>query len=475
MTETQRRRAVLYQRISSDPKQRELGVERQEKANRALAERLDADVVAVFTDNDLTAYSDKPREDYVRMLEFLRTGGAEMIIAWDTERLYRRDQELNELIHFARLYDLEIQTQEGPLNLRKAAGRLTARIKSAVGSYDIEHGQERMWEEKEAAADKGLWRGGSRPTGYEKDGLTLRPNEAKAIHDAMKQVLATNDTDFSLGEIARQWIELGIENPRGGTWTRTSVKYVLCRWRNAGISTHKGEVRNKKAQWATICAEHETLGVRAKLLDPARSTTDVRIRKHLGSGLFRCGVCADGTTVKVGSSGGSRGRRQAYRCRGGSHLTRPITYTDAYVTEVVLAYLKRPEAKLRLYDVPESEIAKLQDEANAIRAELEGLAVDLGNREIDRAAYKIAAGRMNEDLKRIEAKLQESSARSPLNGIANADDVEEAWEAVTLGRKRAVIDALFEITLLKGRPGRQPGGRYFNPKTVQILPKHQAA
>ncbi|WP_223839805.1 recombinase family protein [Saccharopolyspora pogona] len=54
-------------------------MERQEKDCRALAERLGWLVVAVFVDNDMSAYSGKPRKDYLRMLAFLRAGRGDAV------------------------------------------------------------------------------------------------------------------------------------------------------------------------------------------------------------------------------------------------------------------------------------------------------------------------------------------------------------------------------------------------------------
>jgi DNA invertase Pin-like site-specific DNA recombinase len=80
--ETSRRRAAIYTRISSDREGAGLGVERQEADCRALAEQLGWEIVAVHSDNDLSAYSGKPRPGYEALLADLRADVADAVICW---------------------------------------------------------------------------------------------------------------------------------------------------------------------------------------------------------------------------------------------------------------------------------------------------------------------------------------------------------------------------------------------------------
>src|SRR4030095_15818299 len=75
-----------------------LGVERQEAGCRALAEQLGWAIVAVHADNDLSAYSGKPRPGYEALLADLRAGTADAVICWHTDRLHRRPVELEDYI-----------------------------------------------------------------------------------------------------------------------------------------------------------------------------------------------------------------------------------------------------------------------------------------------------------------------------------------------------------------------------------------
>ena len=91
-------RAAIYSRISRDRVGAGLGVERQEADCRALAAQHGWTVATVFQDNDLSAYSGKPRPGYRRLLDQVRAGHIDVILAWHTDRLHRSMTELEEYI-----------------------------------------------------------------------------------------------------------------------------------------------------------------------------------------------------------------------------------------------------------------------------------------------------------------------------------------------------------------------------------------
>lgn len=91
-------RAMIYVRISKDREGAGLGVDRQREDCVALATRLGWTVVGTHTDNDLSAYSGKPRPGYRSMLAALDDGNADAVIAWHTDRLHRSPTELESFI-----------------------------------------------------------------------------------------------------------------------------------------------------------------------------------------------------------------------------------------------------------------------------------------------------------------------------------------------------------------------------------------
>ncbi|MET4003861.1 DNA invertase Pin-like site-specific DNA recombinase [Arthrobacter sp. UYCu511] len=92
------KRCAIYARISDDKRGEGLGVERQEEACRALAERNGWEVTLVEVDNSISAYSGKPRPAYMRMVEAIKRGEVDIVIAWQLDRLYRRMKDLEAYI-----------------------------------------------------------------------------------------------------------------------------------------------------------------------------------------------------------------------------------------------------------------------------------------------------------------------------------------------------------------------------------------
>ena len=128
------RSAAIYCRISKDRAGAGLGVDRQEQDCRELAIRLGWTVTAVHADNDISAYSGKPRPAYRALLADLRAGRVDAVLAWHNDRLHRSTAELEEYIEVSGAAPTHF-VKAGPLDLSTASGRMTARITGAVSRH----------------------------------------------------------------------------------------------------------------------------------------------------------------------------------------------------------------------------------------------------------------------------------------------------------------------------------------------------
>ncbi len=163
----QRTRAVIYCRISQDRTGAGLGVERQRQDCEALAERNGWDVVEVYVDNDVSAYSGKKRKDYLRMLDDRDEGKATVVVVWHTDRLHRSPTELEAYIALSERRGVATHTvQAGTIDLATPSGRMTARILGAVARQESEHKGERVARARRQKALAGEWMGGIRPFGW---------------------------------------------------------------------------------------------------------------------------------------------------------------------------------------------------------------------------------------------------------------------------------------------------------------------
>src|SRR5690242_18448965 len=138
--------AAVYCRISNDPEGEAVGVTRQEADCRALAERLDLEVVEVFVDNNIgaSAASRKARPAYERMLAEAKARRFSTILVYSTSRLTRRPRELEDLIDLHEDFDVDFKTVvSGDYDLSTASGITIARILASIDAGEAAQTAER--------------------------------------------------------------------------------------------------------------------------------------------------------------------------------------------------------------------------------------------------------------------------------------------------------------------------------------------
>lgn len=457
-------RAVIYVRISKDREGAGLGVDRQRRDCLAAAERLGWTVVGTYTDNDLSAYSGKPRPGYRSMLSSVDNGDADAIIAWHTDRLHRSPVELEAFIDVCDRNGVTVQTvQAGTIDLATASGRMVARMLGAAARHEVEHSIERQKRAKLQAAMDGRYRGGRRPFGYDSDGHTLRPDEATALRSATERVLS----GVSLSQVAREWNESGVRTAMGNRWTSREVRSVLLRARNAGLVTHEGAVVST-ARWPAIVDPETFYALRALLTDPARRTSTGRERRWLGGGIYRCGVC--GAAMRSATSYGTtrEQKRKAYRCSVSGHLTRVAEPVDELVSAVVLERLGRPDAAVVLGSAGD-ELATLRSRRDGLQGRLDELARMFADGAVDGSQLRQGSTVLRSELTAVDGQLARARSASDLAALVLAgDDLAATWEASSVDVRSKVVDALITVTIEKSGSGRQPGGAYFNPEHIRI-------
>src|SRR4051794_30939309 len=209
--------AAIYCRISDDREGAGLGVARQEADCREHAERVGWTVATVYVDNDLSAYTGKPRPEYRRMLADLRAGRVRAVLAWHTDRLHRSPRELEEFIDVCEAGGVLVETvKAGPVDLSAPAGRAVARTLGAWARYESEHKAERIKRKTLELAQAGKINGGGyRPYGYEQDCRTIREDEAAVIRECARRVL----TGEPVRAVARDLNSRGVPTSTGKQWT----------------------------------------------------------------------------------------------------------------------------------------------------------------------------------------------------------------------------------------------------------------
>src|SRR2546426_3620371 len=119
---------AIYARISDD-RQEGAGVGAQLKDCRALVKGHGWGPTSEFVDNDVSAFSGKPRPQYTAMLQGVRAGSIDRVVVWHIDRLYRQPRELEDLIDLADRGRVQVVTcHAGDLNLGTDDGITMARV-----------------------------------------------------------------------------------------------------------------------------------------------------------------------------------------------------------------------------------------------------------------------------------------------------------------------------------------------------------
>lgn len=445
-------RCVVYVRISEDREGGGLGVARQTEDCQQLARQLSTSeaeyrIVEVFEDNDLSAYSGKPRPGYRRMLDVLRRKEADCVLSWHTDRLHRSPVELEEYIDVCER--IETRTvKAGSLDLSTATGRMIARQLGVQARYEVERMVERQKRKREELAAAGKFLGGGRPFGWEADGVTPVEAEFAAIREAASSVLA----GVSRLSIARTWNKAGFLTSRDKKWTSNGVRGMLLRPRNAGIQVHRDEEVGA-AIWEAPLDEPTWRSVVAYLRHPERQWVPQTERRFLGSGLYVCGRC--GETMRSNQTR-PKGKQiiKTYECRTSSHLTRNAQLLDDHVQLAIVERLSRPDAAdLMVRPNDPVDVKGAQADLREARETLDELAVSVGAGEMDVRSWKVASAAARERMRAAEALLEQAVRINPAVELIGGDAA-ASWNALDLSRRRAVLASMATVTLLPARKGR---------------------
>ncbi|MFE4311535.1 recombinase family protein [Streptomyces sp. NPDC056891] len=481
-----RPRAVIYCRISQDRTGAGLGVDRQRIDCEALAARNDWDVVEVYVDNDVSAYSGKKRKDYERMLADLATGVATIVIVWHTDRLHRSPTELEKYIDLCEKRGVSTYTvQAGQLDLATPSGRMTARILGAVARQESEHKGHRVARARMQKAIAGEWGGGIRPfgwglptgetrttvdkeTGEEIEVPVLDMN--KAVPEEAAALEYGHDLLLS-GQSLRAWIrwlaDKGLVTARGKAIGAVEGRDMLLRPRNAGIAVYKGEEVGT-GLWDRIVSVEKHRAVVAILKDPTRRTSPGATPKWFGSLIYECPHPGCDKTLRV--TKGGRARLPGYRCADNHGGARSVERLDEYIEDAIIERLSRPDAADLLQPSPEGiDVAALQRESEEIRRRLTDLAALFGSGQIDMVQFAQGSDTARAQLEGVNQQLARSAIQDPLVSLVGVPDVRAAWKGLVLEQRRNVLRTLMRVRVHKSRPGRMPDGGYFDYESIEIL------
>jgi len=447
-------RVGIYVRISKDRGGGGLGVDRQEGDCRQIIADTD-DVVEVYVDNDRDAYSGKPRPAYRRLLADADAGSLDAIVAWHPDRLHRRPVELEEFIDVVERRGLAVQTvRAGNLDLATPAGRMVARQLGAVARYESEHKADRQRAKHRQLALAGRSPGGgTRPFGFDDDGVTVREDEAVVIREAAGRMLAGE----SLRSVCADLNERGVATPTGGRWQSTPLRRMLTAARLSGQREYRGEIV-ADAVWPAIISREQTAALRRLFADPARDKRR-SARGYLLKGLLRCTDC-DSVLVARPRSDGARcyvcanGRLDARYggCGKRRVLAEPI---ELFVAEAMFARLDSDALRDALAAAAGTAGDDAQRRVDNTLLRLDELAAAYAQEQITMREWLAAREPLEQALERARRDLAVRAGAGPAGEFAGrAGALREAWDGWTVDRRRTVVASVVErVNVGTGRRG----------------------
>lgn len=444
------RRAAVYLRVSLDATGEGLAVDRQRELCLSIVAARGWEMAGEYVDNSISATdAKKSRPGYNRLTADLDAGRFDALVCYDLDRLTRQPRQLEDWIDAADRGALALVTANGEADLTTDSGRLFARIKLAVARSEVERKSVRQRDAAKQRSEIGRPPLGVRLTGYTPKG-ELVPDEAEVVRQVFDRFLAGTP----LRAIARTLTEAGTTTRRGKAWNPSTIRTILTNPRYAGRAVYQGQETGKRGAWTPIVTDEDYDAVQALLRDHGRRTQTTTERKHLGSGLYLCGVCEE----PVSAWSGDR-----YRCRPGAHVNRSQRPVDAFVEAVLRQRLSRPDlAGLLAQHGADTTpyLAEIDRQKRLLRRAEDDYRAEL----IEGPLYKTTTDEARVALRTAEDALAGLVSGSAATAVIGAADPADAYDEADLMARRAVIDMLMVVRLL-------PGHRYsrsFDPATVQV-------
>lgn len=475
--------ALIYTRISNDDKKKteqgREGVESQAfRAHEALDNRdWPKDRRILFTDNDITAseFGRKEREDYQLMLRYIAAGKDCLVIATEQQRIVR---QLSEGEAFAKLmirmgHRLNMLSM-GEVDLTSDAGDYLWYQMLLQGRNESKGISRRQRTKNAASRAQGIMKTHRPAFGYT-DGTygTHDVAQAAMFRELVKDVIDGANTR----DCARKLAAKGFVSPyTGKPYGRVAIRSMLMNPVYAGFLVHKGEIRGTAKNVLPILTipEHEdvvrTLQNRTDAYkERAKPNALTNSRRHVLTGLVRCGKCA--TPMRIQSSDGKRVWGCPSTKEGGCGGTKRSydlvqRVADAAIRELLanarVRAVERSEtdpARVKLW----GEVAKLQTRLDDL---LESMA-EPGFEMPPQDAYRLA-GFLRDGISTRRATLASmvrAAERSlPPDALAIWDD--ESLDS--LPARRALAAMLLEsVVVLPCGPVSPKGAP---PESVQVYP-----
>jgi site-specific DNA recombinase len=472
----------VYLRVSKKRKSddRYASLESQEAVCRRRVRDSGAELGAVHRDPGLSAWNpDTVRPGWDAMWERLRSGACDGVCVFDVERFSRQPLDGELLIKMAGRGRIVLDA-DSEMDLSTPSGKKNFREAMSAAAYYSDRLSTRLTREgngKELRALAGIPNVAARPFGFEPGGVVVHAGEADAIRACVRLLLAGEPLDRLISELEGR----GLLTAYGKRWTRSGVRRMLERPRNAGLIVYRGRVLPDVALSGDPILSrpvYDQLTAKIRGRPPQRPPSE----RYLLTGIAECGTCGRGLSGRPrphhrAYPDGSL--RREYWC-GNRECTWKIAidvvWLDGFVLDRAVADLSDP-ARADLSDKAAQEAerarARILDEVAGIEDTLVEVGSRVGHQEMSlREADAIGRPlRSRRDALRDQLRVLEDSraAAVPVGpGIAmtprqaaRGDWIAVAMNGTTAEKRGMVTRALGDRRLVigPGTPSKFDAGR----------------
>lgn len=481
--ETATIRAACYCRISSDPNDKREGVTRQKEDTAVLCEVNGWQVADYYIDNDVSASDGGTRKEWTRLLDDVRAGKVDAIVVWNQDRGWRKMADLESLRPVLEPRGVLLATTNiGTIDFRNADDVFRAQVSTALSEMEIAKMRVRQRRAARQRAEQGRpkWRRAfgylpyTGPKEYDTGAREPDPVTAPLVVEAYRAVLAGS----SLADVARHWNAGGHNGATGKPWTVSTLSLFLRNPRNTGLRAHTDTATGRTeivgpGTWTPLVEESLWRSVQHVLNAPGRGPGPKSVRRHLLTGLMRCGRCAaegvdarmsgQWTTKKTGGAPGrpkagqvkephpgDRTRKVAYACKRCRRCGIRSDQVESIINEQVLQRLSDANASdlLKAPTADPQQAQRITDERAVLHGRLNEIADERADGLLTGAQAKRATERIQDRLDALDKLQIDADRLRVLDGVPlGTAEVADALADLSTDRYRAVIDLLMTVTV----------------------------
>lgn len=464
-------RFALYTRISKDPTGESTAPARQEKECRQLADDKGIEIVAVYSDVDLSGYRDVVRPEYEAMLAAMAAGEFDGVLVWKLDRLMRRIVEFSRFWGVASKADCALISKSDTIDTTTPIGLAIVYLIVGLAEQESFNTSQRMLsKEREMAAGGKHKTAGRRAYGMRPGWAETNPDEVAVIVEVAGRILDGE----SISAVVRDLNERDIPSATGGEWSRQALTSLMRSPRLWGWREHLGEVV-APGLWTAVLSEEDGRRLR-DVLAPDGVRVPER-RRRLLSGMLRCGKC--GARMKAGGIGPRMGRRYVCPTKtdgGCNGTTIDLEASEQVIIAMALHQLGTPQIAAKLAARSQrggEDGAGLLAELAALQERSTDLAKMWAAGELGRQAWLDAGQELERRAEEVSARLAAAQrARPALHlGAGDPDAARAAWDTMSVERRRLVLEQLLDRVIVHGR-----GSEYFEARLrASLLAEANAA